>query len=407
MIRTTAALLAEAVVPTVGIYRRPLPKGLISFSSEEGRDVFKQAVREGGCEGYFSLAEQFHTQDEPAYCGLGSLSMVLNALNITDRNSVVKRNVKHLTETNLDIHKPLDVVKAKGITFEEFECMAALNGATVTSKRAENSSKEEFLHDLHSVTATPDTQAFMVITFSRASLQQTGDGHFSPLAAHVPSRSLGLVLDTARFKYPPYWVDTTQLWDSMLPHDVETGRSRGWFLLSRHHSPSVTRIAQSTVPWAAAKMLVLETVPAALAAMGPDRDTPGDVVECLLEALSHDAALLQALLGRTANTVKDVVPSEDVMALADLEAQVFRTAAYHCVCEVFARRPDLAALWQSSTLAGLTVAAWPVPCGPTAQHTTLQRLHVPKDQAAPLLNEVSAIRERLLVMSGQRCSCDI
>lgn len=29
---------------------------------------------------YFRLAEQFRTQDEPAFCGLSTLTMVLNAL---------------------------------------------------------------------------------------------------------------------------------------------------------------------------------------------------------------------------------------------------------------------------------------------------------------------------------------
>lgn len=31
-------------------------------------------------ENYFRLAEQFRTQDEPAFCGLSTLTMVLNSL---------------------------------------------------------------------------------------------------------------------------------------------------------------------------------------------------------------------------------------------------------------------------------------------------------------------------------------
>ena len=33
-----------------------------------------------GC--FFRLIGQFRTQDEPAFCGLGSLARVLNALNV-------------------------------------------------------------------------------------------------------------------------------------------------------------------------------------------------------------------------------------------------------------------------------------------------------------------------------------
>ncbi len=33
-------------------------------------------------ESYWHLAEQFRTQNEPAFCGLGTLTMTLNALNV-------------------------------------------------------------------------------------------------------------------------------------------------------------------------------------------------------------------------------------------------------------------------------------------------------------------------------------
>lgn len=49
-------------------------------SSEEGRNLFREALVEGTMENYFRLAEQFRTQDEPAFCGLSTLTMVLNAL---------------------------------------------------------------------------------------------------------------------------------------------------------------------------------------------------------------------------------------------------------------------------------------------------------------------------------------
>jgi hypothetical protein len=64
------------------LYRRPLPQGAIAFSSPEGREVFAEALASGGLDGYFLLAEQFHTQADPAFCGLGSLVVALNALAI-------------------------------------------------------------------------------------------------------------------------------------------------------------------------------------------------------------------------------------------------------------------------------------------------------------------------------------
>lgn len=72
----------ERVPPVLpSFYRRPLPEGCIAFSSAEGRDLSRGArARDHG--GFFVLAEQFHTQSEPALCGLGTLVVILNALAI-------------------------------------------------------------------------------------------------------------------------------------------------------------------------------------------------------------------------------------------------------------------------------------------------------------------------------------
>lgn len=64
------------------LYRRPLPADAIAFSSPECQQVFKEALALGGLDGYFQLAEQFHTQSDPSFCGLGSLVVALNALAI-------------------------------------------------------------------------------------------------------------------------------------------------------------------------------------------------------------------------------------------------------------------------------------------------------------------------------------
>ena len=50
-----------------------------------GRQIFQEALLDGTMNGFFRLMEQFNTQDEPAFCGLASLSMVLNALAIDPR----------------------------------------------------------------------------------------------------------------------------------------------------------------------------------------------------------------------------------------------------------------------------------------------------------------------------------
>lgn len=45
--------------------------------------------------------------------------------------------------------------------------------------------------------------------------------------------SLVLLLDVARFKYPPHWISLPLLYEAMKPHDVVTGKPRGYFLIAK------------------------------------------------------------------------------------------------------------------------------------------------------------------------------
>jgi len=68
-------------------YRRQLPETAISFSSPKGREVFASAMASGGTSSFFPLIEQLQTQPEPAFCGLTTLVIVLNALAVDPRRS--------------------------------------------------------------------------------------------------------------------------------------------------------------------------------------------------------------------------------------------------------------------------------------------------------------------------------
>lgn len=47
-----------------------------------GKQIFAFALANGTAASFFNLIEVFSTQDEPAFCGLASLAMVLNSLAI-------------------------------------------------------------------------------------------------------------------------------------------------------------------------------------------------------------------------------------------------------------------------------------------------------------------------------------
>lgn len=214
-------------------HRRLLPNPAIAFGSSEGKKLFAEALQEGNLNGYFQIADHFSTQAHPAFCGLGSLSMALNSL-LIDPNRVWQGVWRWFDESMLDCCEPLDVIKVKGITITKLRCLAHCNGANTSLQFASNITLEQFRQDIKQVCSLPEDspKSVMIVSYSRKVLKQSGSGHFSPIGAYNASNDMVLIMDVARFKYPPHWVPLTLLFEAMLPIDEETGKSRGYLLLS-------------------------------------------------------------------------------------------------------------------------------------------------------------------------------
>jgi Phytochelatin synthase. len=73
--------------------------------------------------------------------------------------------------------------------------------------------------------ATPGD--YLIVNYARATLGQDGGGHISPIAAYDATADRVLILDTARYRYPPTWVPLPLLWEAMRTTDPETGLARG------------------------------------------------------------------------------------------------------------------------------------------------------------------------------------
>jgi Phytochelatin synthase len=82
----------------------------------------------------------------------------------------------------------------------------------------------------------PDSR--VIVNFNRASLGQEGEGHFSPLVAYDPASDSFLILDVARYKYPPAWVNFHELDVSMRTVDPASGLSRGALIVTRPVAPN-------------------------------------------------------------------------------------------------------------------------------------------------------------------------
>jgi len=218
------------------LYRRPLPPTLVAFASPEGRTMFDAARAEGGMEAFFPLIEQFHTQADPAFCGLGTLVVALNALGV-DPGRLWKGPWRWFSEDLLDCCSPLERVRTQGITLDEFACLARCNGAGAEVFRPDTHSLAD-LRAAISTAARSVVDPAMIVSYDRRTLGQTGDGHFSPVGGYHAASDHALILDVARFKYPPHWVPLSALYSAMQPADAATTRPRGWVALRRSSRPA-------------------------------------------------------------------------------------------------------------------------------------------------------------------------
>lgn len=253
LIINTSRSTATAKKPS--FHKRPLPSTLTAMASPSGKQIFKEALASGGMESYFPLAEQFVTQSEPSFCSLSSLSMVLNALNF-DPKKVWKGAWRWVSEETLQCESTqicghsLEAIKTDGLSFHEFESLARCHGVRISGHRVlsdgtevgdtEEGSAEEkcpegidkFRKLVEQISMDDQAETFIVVNFSRKILNQTGDGHFSPIGGYHKEKELVLIMDVARFKYPPYWVPIKDLWAAMAEPDLVTSEPRGYFIIS-------------------------------------------------------------------------------------------------------------------------------------------------------------------------------
>ncbi|OWF43910.1 glutathione gamma-glutamylcysteinyltransferase 2-like [Mizuhopecten yessoensis] len=233
-------MASHGTKPKPEFYRRVLPDGCIAFSSTEGKTIFREALVSGHMGCYFKMASQFSTQAEPAFCGLTTLVMILNALEV-DPGKVWKGPWRWYHEDMLECCVSLDVMKENGITFDQFVCLAACNSLEGESTRMDDSASLETFRN-HVTRLSRNDDRFIALSYSRKILGQTGDGHFSPVGGYHPDRDMVLVMDTARFKYPPHWVPLTTIWEAMKPLDKSTGKPRGYCILSKINKDGSLRL---------------------------------------------------------------------------------------------------------------------------------------------------------------------
>ena len=210
---------------------------LIVLNSELGEQLLftSQARRD-----YLPLSSEFVTQDNLAYCGVATLVMVLNALDLEAPVSPNHRipglvSYKFFTQENvfenektLDAIKP-EVIARQGMTLEELGKLFTSYPLVTETFHGKEVSLEQFRKLI--VQNLRQTENFVVINYLRRSLGQKGGGHISPLVAYNEKSDRFLILDVARYRYASVWVKAESLWKAINTLDSTSGKTRGFILV--------------------------------------------------------------------------------------------------------------------------------------------------------------------------------
>jgi len=212
----------------------PLPANLTAFSSPEGEALLIGAESR---EAYFTLADNYLTQKTQTFCGVASMVMVFNAMQLPAPDVPEYTPYKTFTQDNVfnastEAILPQETILKQGITLDQMGALLAVQPVDAVVRHASDGSLDAFRTEASAYLAQSDH--FVLINYFRNALGQQKGGHFSPLAAYDKDSDRFLILDVARYKYPPVWVKAEELFAAMNTTDSDNdNKSRGYVLIAR------------------------------------------------------------------------------------------------------------------------------------------------------------------------------
>lgn len=211
----------------------PLPPNLIAAASPAGEGYFLEAEARAA---YFPLVDNFVTQKNQAFCGVATSVMVLNALQLPAPAVPEYDPYRTFTQDNVfsaatEAVIPADTIREMGMTLDQLGAFIATQPVTVKIHHAADASLEAFRNAARDYLSKPGH--FVVVNYLRKAIGQEKGGHISPLAAYDAKSDRFLILDVARYKYPPVWVTAADLFAAMNTIDSDNqNRTRGYVLIA-------------------------------------------------------------------------------------------------------------------------------------------------------------------------------
>jgi Phytochelatin synthase len=212
----------------------PLPDNLIDLRSHQGEDLLRES---DAYEAFVPLSVNFVTQENQAFCGVASIVMVLNAMQLPAPSVPAYDPYHTFTQDNFLNEKteailPREVLSNQGMTLDQLGALLATQPVKVEVHHAADSSLDAFRKVARDYLGAEGR--FVIVNYLRKAIGQEKGGHISPLAAYDAETDRFLILDVSRYKYPPVWVMASQLFDAMNTTDSDNqNKTRGFVLVMK------------------------------------------------------------------------------------------------------------------------------------------------------------------------------
>ena len=212
----------------------PLPDNLIDLRSHQGEDLLRES---DAYEAFVPLSVNFVTQENQAFCGVASIVMVLNAMQLPAPSVPAYDPYHTFTQDNFLNEKteailPREVLSNQGMTLDQLGALLATQPVKVEVHHAADSNLDAFRKVARDYLGAEGR--FVIVNYLRKAIGQEKGGHISPLAAYDAETDRFLILDVSRYKYPPVWVMASQLFDAMNTTDSDNqNKTRGFVLVMK------------------------------------------------------------------------------------------------------------------------------------------------------------------------------
>lgn len=185
---------------------------------------------------YWQLITNFAVQSTQSYCSVASAITALNSMPIAKPVDIAYAPYAYFTQSNFftpDVNKIISAQTVLELGMTRVEMVKALTAEGVHATTvAGDIIKEKALRTLLKKALGDDGQ-YVLVNYLRAKLGQEGAGHWSVLAAYDAKSDKVLILDVAKYKYPPVWVSIRTLLDAINTLDSTSMQSRGLVLVSK------------------------------------------------------------------------------------------------------------------------------------------------------------------------------